>query len=154
MTFVPEEQKLVGHADREECTERLAQAVATGHLTEREFGQRRDMALEARTQRALDLLTGDLPPVPKPPEKRVKIQVAGNAYPFSAIRWIGGILLGAAMTVLPGPLWAAACGGFGHAPGSGALPLLTIMAGVVVMAVSAIAFSPDGYDRPERREYY
>lgn len=154
MTYVPDEQKLVGHADREECTERLAQAVATGHLTEREFGQRRDTALEARVQRDLDLLTSDLPPVAKAPEKRVKIQVAGNAYPFSAIRWVGGILLGAATIVLPGPLWAAACGGFDHAPLKGAAPALIIVAGVVVLIVSAIAFAPDGYDRPERREYY
>lgn len=153
MTYVPDEGKLVGHADREKCTERLAQAVATGHLTQAAFEERRDRALEAVRRAHLDNLTADLPPEPKAPEKRYKTQVMGNGTPFSPRRWMAGITLSTAMIVLPGPLWAAAAHGFGHAPGGGAAPLFMIMAGVVGLLVFGIGFAPDGETSTDYRDY-
>lgn len=149
MTYVPDEQKLVGHADREKCTERLAQAVATGHLTQAVFEVRRDRALLAVTRADLDRLTGDLPD-DRPPALTYRTQVAGNGVPFSPRRWFASIVISVAMIVLPGPVWAAAAHGFNHAPMNGALPIFIIFAGCVLLIVTGIGFMPDSYETASR----
>lgn len=153
MTYVSEEMKRVGHADRDACVDQLAERVATGHLTQADFDRRRDKALAAVTRDQLNELTADLPAPPEPAARRYKIQVAGNAYPFSMMRWTAGIAVSMAMIILPGPLWAAASHGFGHAPGEGAAPIFMILAGVILLFLTGIGFAPDGYDRENPREY-
>lgn len=150
MTYVPDEQKLVGHADREKCTERLAQAVATGHLTQDVFEQRRDRALVAVKRADLDKLTADLPPEPRPPAKRYRTQLMGDAYPFSPWRWIGSLVAAAALITLPGPVMSAEMGGFHNTPLHGTVAVLLIFAGVLTLFIGGAGFSPVGYDKPDR----
>jgi len=136
----------IGNTDRDATVEHLAERVATGHLTQDEFTERRDQALTARTRRDLDNLTDDIPPLASQhlePQK-YKTQLMGYGYPFSMTRWLGSLILAASMIVLPGPIMSAEWGGFDHIPMHGLGAVLTIVGGVVLLIFGGLGFMPDG----------
>lgn len=141
--YIPEEKKRAGNTDRDRYIDHLATAVSTGHISEEEFSERRDKALAAITKGELQALAGDLPGLPerKRSTHMVTYQVGGSWH-FSPVRWGAALVLSAAMLVLPGPLFAAAFGGFNHAPLEGALPVLLILAGVATLLGLGIAWAP------------
>lgn len=145
----PAHERRIGYTDRDKCVDFLAERVASGHLTTEEFAERRDRALLATRQGELDALTRDIPPLPEKPVEKYKTQVAGNAYPFSMRRWIGSLIIGASLIVLPCPIWSGAAGGFRHVPGDGVAAVILILVGVIITLFCGLGFMPDG-DEPVR----
>ena len=71
----------IGDADRDRAIERLRTAMAEGRLTYEEFDQRVEAALQAKYQRDLEPLFGDLPPVHRPDEL-APVEVRSPMDPF------------------------------------------------------------------------
>lgn len=141
--YVPEADKRAGNADRDRYIDCLATAVSTGHISEQEFSERRDKALTAIKKGELKALVGDLPAIPESKRStRVVTYQVGGSWHFSPVRWGAALVLSAAMLVLPGPLFAAAFGGFNHAPLEGGLPVFLIMGGVALLLGLGIAWAP------------
>lgn len=128
--YVSEEGKRVGNTDRDRYIDQLAAAISTGHISEEEFGERRDKALTAVIKSDLQALVNDLPDLPKPKRTMVTYQVAGDWY-FSPVRWGIALVLSSALIVLPGPLMAASM----------------ICAGVALLLGLGIAWAPSGEKR-------
>jgi uncharacterized protein DUF1707 len=134
-------QKRVGHAERDKNIDHLANMVAAGYLKQHEFDQRRDKALEAVTREDLEILVGDLPPIPRPPQVRVTYQVGGHAK-FSKAKWIAALAF-PSLLIAAGPVFAAILHGFDHAPWHGASLVISIFAGAVLLLALGISFAPD-----------
>lgn len=139
---IPEEKKRVGNTDRDRYIDQLAAAISTGHISEEEFGERRDKALVATIKSDLISLVADLPDLPKPKRTLVTHQLAGS-WLFSPWRWGAGLIISSALLVLPGPLCAAAWHGFDNAPGGGLLPVSLILLGVTCLLGFGIGWAPD-----------
>lgn len=140
---VPNEDKRIGHADRDRYADHLAAMVSTGHLKQDEFSERRDKVLEATHLRDLTALTRDLPAVPGPPRPaRVRQQVSGGR--FHPWLWVSSMAFGLAVITLPAPVMSAEYGGFDHTPLGGAAAIMIILAGVIAFVVGGVALSPDG----------
>lgn len=141
--YISEAERRAGNADRDRYIDHLANAVSTGHLREEEFSERRDKALLAKTKTDLITLVADLPdmPVKEIRTHNVTYQVAGGH--FSPWRWGVVLVLSVSAIGLPGPLMAAAFHGFDHAPMSGGLPILLIIAGIVMLLFGGIGWCPD-----------
>lgn len=147
--YTPEEKKRVGNTDRDRYIDQLAAAISTGHISEEEFGERRDKALVATIKKDLIILVADLPDLPKPKRTLVTYQLAGCSWHFSPVRWGAALIISSALLVLPGPLCAAAWHGFDNAPGGGLLPISLILLGVTCLLGFGIGWAPDDKKREE-----
>ncbi|MGE3601712.1 MAG: DUF1707 domain-containing protein, partial [Dehalococcoidia bacterium] len=76
----PDDERLIGDADRAAAEAQLREACVDGRLTLAEFSDRMDAALIARTAGQLRAATRDLPAVP----------IAARSAPISAIRAVLG----------------------------------------------------------------
>lgn len=134
--------KRAGNSDRDKYVDHLSNCVATGHLKQSEFEERRDLALEAATHDELNALVRDLPGFPEPRRVKVTKRMAGGN--FSLWQWLAGVITGMAMAILPAPLMANAFHGADNGPLHGNLAILIIFLGVISTLVWGVVMAPDG----------
>lgn len=147
----PAHERRVGREERDATIETLRERVLSEHLTEEEFSERRDQALQARCQGTLDALTRDLPPLkPKAAPEKYMTQIMGNAYPFNPWRWGAAIIFSVSAIVLPGPIMAAEWHGFDNSPWGGSAAIFCIIGGISLLLWLGLGWAPSG-DRETKR---
>ena len=102
----------VSDAERSEVADRLAKHYGDGRLTQDEFNERVDQAMNAKTQSDLSGLFTDLPPVDEAPEalaRRPRIRGNHRGALFLVLLVVVAVVFGHAFWWFFMPSWLAVC---------------------------------------------
>lgn len=102
----------VSDAERSEVADRLAKHYGDGRLTQDEFNERVDQAMNAKTQSDLSGLFTDLPPLdegPEVPAQRPRVRANHRTALFLALVVVFAVSVGHAFWWFFMPSWLAIC---------------------------------------------
>lgn len=127
-----------GDADRDKVIEQLAGYVASGHLSQEEFTERRDRALKEETQRGLRRFMADLPQEPEPGPRRRRLPDFSHGARRGAFHSVAAVVT-LAIAIIPQNIVVTGSHGIGNAhTGPLALGIFCIVAGAIGFIVNLI----------------